>query len=127
MYRICIITVYIGKFPNYFNMWLESCRWNPQFDFLLVTDNHVESLPDNVKLLRTDLISLKNRLSVKLRSDIVLNSPYKLCDYKPSYGLMFEDELKGYDFWGHCDMDLIWGNLSKFLNCLLYTSDAADD
>ena len=103
-------------------MWLESCRWNPQFDFLLVTDNHVESLPDNVKLLRTDLISLKNRVSVKLRSDIVLNSPYKLCDYKPSYGLMFEDELKGYDFWGHCDMDLIWGNLSKFLNKNLFDS-----
>ena len=31
------------------------------------------------------------------------------------YGLAFEYELKGYDFWGHCDIDLIWGDLKKFI------------
>ena len=44
-----------------------------------------------------------------------LPSPYKLCDFKPAYGLLFEEYLDGYDYWGHCDCDLILGDLNKLL------------
>ena len=42
-------------------------------------------------------------------------SPYKLCDFKPSYGLIFEDYIKDYDYWAHSDPDLIFGNIYKFI------------
>jgi hypothetical protein len=42
-------------------------------------------------------------------------TPYKLCDYKPAYGLIYAQELKGYDYWGDCDLDVIFGRLSHFL------------
>jgi hypothetical protein len=29
--------------------------------------------------------------------------------------LIHEEEIKGYDFWGFCDLDLIWGDLRRFL------------
>ena len=45
-----------------------------------------------------------------------VNSPYKLCDYKPVYGLIFDEDLQDYDFWGHCDVDLIFGDIRKFIN-----------
>ena len=45
---------------------------------------------------------------------IFLERPYKLCDFKPAYGEIFAEELKDYDFWGHCDIDLVWGNIRKF-------------
>ena len=45
---------------------------------------------------------------------IALDRPYKLCDFRPAYGEMFQEYLKDYDFWGHCDIDLMWGNLRKF-------------
>ncbi|MBQ1556002.1 MAG: hypothetical protein IIZ79_00005, partial [Aeriscardovia sp.] len=32
-----------------------------------------------------------------------------------AYGEIFEEELRGYDFWGHCDLDLMFGNIRKFL------------
>ena len=46
---------------------------------------------------------------------ISLDEPQKLCDYKPAYGEAFSDHLAGYDFWGHCDIDLIWGDIRKFV------------
>lgn len=48
--------------------------------------------------------------------EIKLTNPYKLCDFKPAYGYIFEEEISKYDFWGFCDIDLIFGNLSHFIN-----------
>jgi len=31
-------------------------------------------------------------------------------------GLIFEDYVAGYDFWGHCDLDVVWGDIRKFLH-----------
>ena len=45
-----------------------------------------------------------------------LKSVYKLCDYKPTYGYLFEEYIKEYKFWGYCDVDVIFGDLSKFVN-----------
>ena len=39
-----------------------------------------------------------------------------MCDYKPAYGLIFEDYIKDYNFWGHCDIDTIMGNLGKLID-----------
>ena len=46
---------------------------------------------------------------------VSLELPYKVCDYKPAFGLIFEDYLRGVDFWGHCDVDVVWGSIRKFL------------
>ena len=32
------------------------------------------------------------------------------------YGYLFDDYLTEYDFWGHCDVDLIFGNIRKFID-----------
>jgi hypothetical protein len=57
-----------------------------------------------------------NLASRKLDLDIKLTYGYKLCDLKPAYGLIFEEYLKHYDFWGHCDLDIIWGRISHFIS-----------
>ena len=38
-----------------------------------------------------------------------------MCDYKVAYGEMFQEYIKDYDFWGHCDADLIFGDIRKFV------------
>jgi len=58
---------------------------------------------------------LKDLFEKKLHTKICLNQPYKLCDYKPYYGYLFSEYLTGYDFWGYCDCDLIFGNIDAFL------------
>ena len=113
--RVKLIVCYYGKLPEWFNLWLLSCEYNPEFDFLFVTDQDVDKMPNNVTALKIPVGELKNRFSGVLGFECVLDNPYKLCDYKPLYGLALADKLEGYEFWGHCDVDLIFGNLSDHI------------
>ncbi|RLB65728.1 MAG: hypothetical protein DRH08_07575 [Deltaproteobacteria bacterium] len=51
----------------------------------------------------------------KLGLPISFNDPYKLCDFKPAFGTIFAEYLNEYDFWGNADIDLIYGNIRRFL------------
>lgn len=58
-----------------------------------------------------------NRLaSRKLGFLTNINSGYKLCDFKPAYGLLFSDIIKGYYFWGYADIDIIFGDIREFIS-----------
>lgn len=115
MQKILIILPYFGKFPNYFPLFLQSCKYNPTIDWLLLTDNKEEyAYPDNVHVVYTEFSAIQSTLQEKFDFPIVLHQPYKLCDYKPAYGYLFREYLAGYDFWGHCDLDLIFGDLRSF-------------
>lgn len=115
----CLIVIWFGKFPNYFDLFLKSCSWNPSWNWIIFTDQRIEEkvIPSNVRFISTDfgkmISQIENRLNVKLSTKI---KPYKLCDLKPLYGYIFEKELEEekVDYWGHCDIDVVWGNLSKF-------------
>lgn len=115
MNRIKLIVCYYGKFPQWMNIWLKSCEFNSNIDFMIVTDNQIENLPSNVSILNIGFEELRNRFSNVLGFSASLKNPYKLCDYKPIYGKVFEQELKGYEFWGHCDIDLVWGRINNFI------------
>lgn len=116
MKSIVLIVAYFGAFPNYFTAWLKTCRNNPTINWLVITDNTIEcGIPENVKFINIAFEELRKKIQKKYPFYISLNSPYKLCDFKPAYGEIFQDEIKGYDFWGHCDMDLLWGDLRCFI------------
>ena len=114
--KICLIILYFGKMPNYFEYWLESCKYNPTINFLIFTDDYTKyNYPNNVKIIYITFEKLKKIIQSKFDFEISLEKPYKLCDYKPAYGYIFSDYLKEFDFWGHCDLDIIFGNIRKFL------------
>ncbi len=112
---ICIIGVYFGKLPEYINLWLKSCSYNPDIDFIIFGDNKIDNLPPNVKHIPMTLQEMKKLADEKLGLDTALYKPYKCCDFKVVYGNIFEDYLSGYDFWGHCDFDLIFGDIRGFI------------
>ena len=113
---ICLVILYFGKLPNYFNLWLTSCKYNNTINFLLFTDDKTKyDYPNNVRVIYTTFEEIRNQIQSKFDFRITLEKPYKLCDFKPAYGYIFNKYLKGYDFWGHCDLDVIFGNLRKFL------------
>ena len=51
----------------------------------------------------------------KLNLDIQISSAYKICDFKPAFGVIFQDQISGYDFWGVCDIDLVFGRIREFM------------
>lgn len=113
--KALIIACYIGKLPKCINIWLKSCKVNSDFDFLLVTNDKVtDTLPDNVIVLYQELSDIKERFQKCLDFKISLERAYKLCDFKPIYALAFEDYVKDYPFWGHCDIDMVFGRINQF-------------
>ena len=116
MNRIALVTCYIGSLPDYFQYFLDSALLNPDIDFYIFNSHCSKSeTSSNVKVIPLTLEEFNNLASQKLELNINLTDGYKLCDLKPAYGVVFEDYLKCYDFWGHCDIDVIWGRISHFL------------
>ncbi len=116
MLRIAIITAYYGKFPGYYRAWLRSAQCNPDIDFYIVTDLRVDRLPENIKTIPLSLDEFRTLIENKLGRKVSLQRPYKICDYRPMYGVIFEDLLKNYDWWAYADMDVVFGNIRKFLD-----------
>jgi hypothetical protein len=129
MKKILLICPFFGKLPKeYFQLILNSCKRNNIIDWLLITNDRTEySYPDNVKVKYEDWKVFSSNVKCKLKKlinvDVFLERPYKLCDYKPIYGLIFSKYTKNYDYWGYTDLtDVIYGNLREFLtdNVLKY-------
>ncbi|MBK1895376.1 DUF6625 family protein [Chryseobacterium paridis] len=114
---ICIVTCWYGKYPWYFPYFIKSCAFNPTIDFIIITDNEefISAKPTNVKILYKTIDEIKKIASDKLKINVNIDYPYKLCDFKPTYGFIFHEILKEYDFWGHGDIDLIYGNIRDFM------------
>lgn len=117
MTRIALINCYFGKsWPKYFNHFLYSCKYNPDVDFLLFTNLEPPFQLPNVYFIKINNLAEFNAIaSKKLNLSINILDGYKLCDFKPTYGLIFQDYLKEYDFWGYCDIDIIFGNIRYFI------------
>lgn len=116
MHSVLFIIPYFGTLPVTFRFWLEGCRHNKKFNWLLITDDKTEyDYPQNVKVEYSTFHELRKKIETKLNMDTALNRPYKLCDFRPLYGYLFDDELQRYTHWGYCDLDLLLGDLSVFL------------
>jgi len=116
MKKCCFIIPYFGKFPNYFPLFLKSCWYNPDFNWLVITDDKTDyEYPPNVSKVDMSFSELKAKIQEKFDFPIKLSTPYKLCDYKPAYGYIFSEFLSDFQAWGHCDTDTILGHLGDFI------------
>ena len=115
-YKYVIFSPYFGKLPNNFNLWLYSCSFNREFMFIVFTDDDTKySTPQNVTIVNISFDKFRSYVQEKFNFNISLKTPYKLCDYKPSYGYIFSEYLNNCEYWGYCDLDLIFGNIKNFL------------
>lgn len=116
MVTICLVIPYFGKLPDYFNLWLESVKYNSDINFLIFADDKTKyEYPENVTVNYVTFKEIKDRIQKLYDFKINLKKPYKLCDFRPAFGEIFAEELKIYDFWGYCDIDLIFGDIRKFV------------
>ena len=118
MKKILFIIPYFGKFNNYFPLFLKSCEKNSDYNWLIITDDKTTyKFPNNVKVIYNTFEHFSNKVKKTFPNvRISLETPYKLCDFKPAYGYIFKDYVSDYDYWGYCDIDLIFGKINNFLN-----------
>lgn len=114
---ICIIIPYFGKWPKWFDKFIISCKYNPTINWLIVSNNNSpEVLPNNIKFYKISLNKFNELAGYQLGIKTKIYHPYKICDFKPSFGNIFNSEIKEYDFWGYSDLDLVYGDIRKFIS-----------
>lgn len=114
-YKIGIVVTWFGSLPGYFPAWLKSAEANKDVDFLVFCDHEVKSASENIhiqKMSFEETIALCER---KMHRKVNFANAYKFCDARLFFGIIYEDYLKDYDFWGYCDIDLVFGNIRHFI------------
>lgn len=114
---ILIIIPYFGPLPSWFHFFIESCKHNPQIDWCLFTDQtSTIELPPNVRIKHLSFEHYCALVSEKLNINFNPSSAYKLCDLKPCLAAVHNEEVQGYTFWGFGDVDVIYGDLKKYIS-----------
>ncbi len=116
MKKTGVIIPYFGKIPDWFPYFLNTSTFNENIHWFCFFD---QSLPtaskSNVTFYHIQKHDFVDLVRKKLGFDIELKSSYKLCDFKPAFGKIFEDYLSGFDFWGYSDIDMVYGNINNFI------------
>ena len=111
--KIALFIPYFGKLPSYMPLFLKFAQ-NRLMDIFFISylDFSELELPENVQIINFSFNELKKRIHKGTGFIVNWTKPYKLCDLKPLYGLLFKDILqrKRYDYWAFGDCDLIYGN-----------------
>jgi len=115
MKSIAILIPYFGQWPEWFNLYLESCRSNSRVNWIFISDCAApDNAPDNTQFIHTSFGDYKKLVSENLGIKFNPSSAYKLCDLKPAYGYIHQELLSSYDFWGFGDIDIIYGDIRQF-------------
>lgn len=116
MSKIALIIPYFGKWPPYIDFFFDSLSRNPIINLFLFTDiEYQKPAPGNVRIIPFSLGKFNRLGSEVLGINIEIERPYKLCELKPCYGLVFRDYIRECSHWAYGDLDLIFGNVEKML------------
>jgi len=138
---IVLMSVYMGGEKlhyKYFDLTLASMALNPKVNFLLIhvvkDDDALRAaessglvpyevtIPRNFKVHRLTYAQLSALASTRLKIEVDFSEEwsYKMAEFKPTYGQLFEELLVDpstglpCDWWGYADLDLVWGNMTHF-------------
>lgn len=111
MKKLVLLIPHFGKPVPWLPFFLVSCARNPLVDWYIISDYPLGDRPDNVKHIETSFPDYQSLASKKLGVKLAWPEAYKLCDMKPMLGLIHQDIVAKYPFWGYGDIDLVYGNL----------------
>ena len=123
---IAIVNTYFGHPPPWLPAFFRSCQANPDVRWFIYADFDVTfPTPDNVTIRCLGLGEFNARASAAVGASIAIERATlrKVCDFKPIYGLMFADDLREYEWWAYSDLDVVWGDLRRFVTDDLLNSN----
>jgi hypothetical protein len=115
MQSTALVATYFGRLPEWIDDFVESCKYNPTITWHLFSDGRPpQNRAGNFNFIPMALADFNSLAFHRLGVRTAVCNGYKTCDFRPTYGVLFDDYLQGFDFWGHCDLDVIWGDLRAF-------------
>lgn len=68
-------------------------------------------------LIDTDLNKFKQRVGDILHIEYPgVQGSGKVWDYRCALGLLYAEEIAGFDYWGHTDFDCVYGDVEKWVS-----------
>lgn len=114
MKSIVILFPYFGVLPIQYNMWRASALCNSSIDYIFFTDAEVKPA-SNIIVHKISFDVFRQMVQSKFDFPIILDRPYKICDYRPAFAYILSEYVKGYDFWGWGDLDVVYGDIRHFV------------
>jgi hypothetical protein len=122
-HKIAILIPYFGEWPSWINFFVESCRWNRGINWFLINDRPPpENRARNVEHIRMTFPDYRDQLSDALGVKVGADIPYKLCDVRPALPFVHAELVRGFDFVGTGDLDVIYGDIGSFYDDALLDS-----
>src|SRR3990167_2019192 len=116
--KVFLNTMFGKPFPDeWVNGFIENVQRLGQFgwQWKIFTPNPIKS-KGNVEIIKMDINEFNTRIERATGInpynyiDPKNDCPHKLVsDYYPAHGLIFKDHAAGFDYWGHCNWDLVYG------------------
>lgn len=102
MIRKLLICPYFGPLPEWFPRFAEQWPRMGEQGYDIWIDRNLDDF--------------KRRCRRVLDIDCpITEGSSKIWDYRGSLGLLYANELRGYDWYGHCDLDMVFGRLDHFV------------
>ncbi len=116
--HLAIAAIYFGKYPSTFKYWMQSCGLNKDIDFYLISDyGKPDEMPENMFYAVSSIQDFENRVQKYLHIQCRLDGRiFKICDFRPLVHIIYQDIFKDYKYVGQCELDMIFGNIHKFLS-----------
>lgn len=112
---LILLIPYFGRWPVWIEFFIESCKWNPDVQWLIYTDcGRPQNAAANVTFVEMSFAEYQALASWRLGIRLQWSHSYKLCDLRPCLGQIHQDEIAGYQFFGYGDIDVIYGNIREF-------------
>lgn len=103
MVKKLFIICWFGEFPYWMHEWVANMEYlKPMgYDYLIVSS------------LRLFEQRVRDKLGIE---PCIVSGSGKPWDYRGSLGILFAEELKGYDYWGTTDFDCVYGDVQKYMS-----------
>lgn len=97
-----LICPYFGPLPDWYPYWYENAVDLGRYGYDLLIDH--------------DLEAFEQRVADYLDVDCpIVPGEGKIHDYRCAFGMLYADELRRYDYWGHTDFDCVYGRVPFFI------------
>jgi hypothetical protein len=102
MIKKLMIVIWFGEYPDWLNNWVANMEYLKPYgyDYLIFS---------NLRLFEQ---RVRDKLGIE---PCIIEGTGKPWDYRGSLGILFEEEIKGYDYYGHTDFDCVYGDINKFM------------
>lgn len=102
MRKALLIVPYFGELPEWFDRWAESVARLEAYGYDVLLDRDEDDFRDRVEWA----------LGLQCPRLADTGKPW---DFRPALGELYRDELAEYEFWGHTDLDVVYGRVGEWL------------